>query len=192
MPDEARDGRNVALRGQLEVKSHLLVCLIVQNNHPTINSSNNFHDSQTSLLVFPSHRSKLCQRCLSPDGCCFNPLMQYRGAGQSNDYSSSTSGQFQCVKRRNWHTQTAIALELVYKGHCYYINMWHRSVQWRLIGRGGVCLNATRSDDTNLWCLYSLLNYNIPVVGGLNGHVLSAGGLLGFAKWLHCKTPFYL
>ena len=45
-------------------------------------------------------------------------------------------------------------------------------------------MNATRSDDTNLWCLYSLLNYNIPVVGGLNGHVLSAGGLLGFAKWL--------
>ena len=31
--------RNVALKWQLEVKSHLLACLIVQNNHPTINSS---------------------------------------------------------------------------------------------------------------------------------------------------------
>ena len=41
----ARDGRNVALKWQLEVKSHLLACLIIQNNHPTINSSmpNNFH-----------------------------------------------------------------------------------------------------------------------------------------------------
>ena len=53
MPDETRDGRNVALTGQLEVKSHLLVCLIVQNNHPTINSSNNFHDSQTRPAGFP-------------------------------------------------------------------------------------------------------------------------------------------
>ena len=35
MPDEARDGPNVALKWQLEVKSHLLACLIVQNNHPT-------------------------------------------------------------------------------------------------------------------------------------------------------------
>ena len=45
MPDEARDGRNVALKWQLEVKSQLLACLIVQNNHPSINSSmpNNFH-----------------------------------------------------------------------------------------------------------------------------------------------------
>ena len=45
MPDEACDGRNVALKWQLEVKSHLLACLIVQNNHPTINSStpNNIH-----------------------------------------------------------------------------------------------------------------------------------------------------
>ena len=41
----ARDGRNVALKWQLDVKSHLLPCLIIQNNHPTINSSipNNFH-----------------------------------------------------------------------------------------------------------------------------------------------------
>ena len=48
MPDEARDGRNVALKWQLEVKSHLLACLIVQNNHPTINSGmpNNFHASE--------------------------------------------------------------------------------------------------------------------------------------------------
>ena len=52
MPDEARDGRNVALKWQLEVKSHLLACLIVQNNHPTINSSmpNNFHASNASSL----------------------------------------------------------------------------------------------------------------------------------------------
>ena len=36
MPDEARDGQNAALKWQLEVKSHLLACLIVQNNHPTM------------------------------------------------------------------------------------------------------------------------------------------------------------
>ena len=38
-------GWNVTLKWQLEVPSYLLVCLIVQNNHPTINSSmpNNFH-----------------------------------------------------------------------------------------------------------------------------------------------------
>ena len=50
MPDEARDGRNVALKWQLEVKSHLLACLIIQNNHPIINSSmpNNVHASITS------------------------------------------------------------------------------------------------------------------------------------------------
>ena len=38
-PDEARDGLNVAFKWQLEVTSHMLACLIVQNNHPTINSS---------------------------------------------------------------------------------------------------------------------------------------------------------
>ena len=45
MPDKARDGGNVALKWQLEVKSHLLACLIVQNNHPTTNPSmpNNVH-----------------------------------------------------------------------------------------------------------------------------------------------------
>ena len=36
MPDEARDGRNVALKSQLEVTNHLFACLIVQNNHLTI------------------------------------------------------------------------------------------------------------------------------------------------------------
>ena len=33
--NEARDERNVALKWQLEVTSHLLACLIVQNDHPT-------------------------------------------------------------------------------------------------------------------------------------------------------------
>ena len=35
MPDEARDGRNVAF----ELSSDLLVCSIVQRNHSTINSA---------------------------------------------------------------------------------------------------------------------------------------------------------
>ena len=43
---QQRDGQHIALKRQLEVTSHLLVCLIVQNKHPTINFSmpNNFHD----------------------------------------------------------------------------------------------------------------------------------------------------
>ena len=36
MPDEAHDVRNTALKWQLEVKSHLLACLIVQNNPLTM------------------------------------------------------------------------------------------------------------------------------------------------------------
>ena len=45
MPDEARDEWNVALKWQLEVTSHVLACVIVQNNHnhPTINMPNTFH-----------------------------------------------------------------------------------------------------------------------------------------------------
>ena len=35
MPDKAHEGWNIALKWQLEVKSHLFVCLIVHNNHPT-------------------------------------------------------------------------------------------------------------------------------------------------------------
>ena len=42
MCDEARDEWNVALNWHLEVTSHVLACVIVQNNHPTINMPNNF------------------------------------------------------------------------------------------------------------------------------------------------------
>ena len=49
-----RTGWNVALKWRLEVTSHLLACLIVQDNHPTINSSmpNNFLARGTVLLGF--------------------------------------------------------------------------------------------------------------------------------------------
>ena len=60
MPDEAHDGQNVASMWQLEVKSHLLACFIVQSNHSTINSSmpNNFHVSYP--LVTQQGRSSEC------------------------------------------------------------------------------------------------------------------------------------
>ena len=47
-------GWNVALKWRLEVTSHLLACLIVQNNHPIINSSmpNNFLARGAVLLGF--------------------------------------------------------------------------------------------------------------------------------------------
>ena len=55
-----------ALKWQLEVKSHLLACLIVQDNHPTINFSmpNNFH---ASSLFLPT--------CSSPLSCLNRALM---------------------------------------------------------------------------------------------------------------------
>ena len=68
MPDEACDGRNVALKWQLEVKSQLLACLIVQNNNPTINSSmpNNFHASALVLIVLLNcHLSSYCHTYVS-------------------------------------------------------------------------------------------------------------------------------
>ena len=87
MPDEARDGRNIALKWKLEVKSHLLACLIVQNNHPTINSSmpNNFNASAVAYHASPFKvmADKCLERIKAPDvavryivaKCCHYLLM---------------------------------------------------------------------------------------------------------------------
>ena len=52
IPDEACDGQNVALKWQLEVTSHLLACLIVQNNHSTT-------DRVISLWEFNNKSSRI-------------------------------------------------------------------------------------------------------------------------------------
>ena len=63
MPDEARDGWNVALKWQLEVKSHLLACLIIQNNHPTrfktaYKATKHWADSSLNSSIFVSCRCR--------------------------------------------------------------------------------------------------------------------------------------
>ena len=88
MSDEARDRRNVELKWQLEVTSHLLACLIVQNNHPTKYITSTYKDCYkcTQQVV-------ICTTNLNTYkyGTCHKKLYEIRGLSASEIRSFSAA-----------------------------------------------------------------------------------------------------